>query len=521
MRVALEHAQLPVPGDRRHLDHVQPALEEARNRLVPQIVETQPLDASTAPRPLFAGQSHAVVAGSGDLTGQPVTTACRISFNRVAERHHLVFEAGWSVPIAFVEALAHHHDLSMLAAIMTNISKPRKSSLATLGEYWLETVSNSPNLYIAWYDERTRQVRRRTTRTAILQEAERKLAHFVTVNGKLRDAGTDEVLLSQLLIRYYEQHAKHLASADEAFRSCGFWLYHFDDIPVSDITADAQDNFQRWMIEEKGWSVGYANRVISVGRAAFRRAYKRGEIKMPPFIFDIDSAKYGKKRQRTRRLSIDELARLIDAIPERTPHIRLFVLLMVNTLSRPEAIFELHHSQLDFYDGLIHLNPEGREQTKKHRPIVPMTETIKPWLREVPEGHYCVEWAGRRITTVEGTWRNLRDWGNLDKQVIPYTLRHTMATALRRAGVPPLEISAMLGHTVPEWKTTAIYAAYDPSYLQEARQAIDAFMLDLQKRCETPVVHREDGHLLSSCFQAHRDTLVRRQRDKGENVQAG
>jgi integrase len=408
----------------------------------------------------------------------------------------------------------------MLLGVMTKLSKTRKNALAILGEYWLENVKGSPNIYIAWYDERTRQVRRRTTRTNVLQEAEVELARFVSVNSEMRQVDTDEVFLSQILIRYYEQHARHLPSASEAFRSCGLWLDHFEDVPISEITADAQDDFQSWMIEEKGWSVGYANRVISVGRAALRRSYKRGEIKTPPFIFDIDAKKYGRNRRRTRRLSIDEMARLIDAIPQRTPHVRMFVLLMLNTLSRPEAIFELHHSQIDFYDGLIFLNPDGREQTKKYRPVVPMTETIKPWLKEVPEGHHCVEWAGRAIKTIDPTWWRIRDAANLDNQVVIYTLRHTMATVLRRAGVPMDEIGGFLGHTQQDHRTTEIYAPFAPEYLQRARSAIDAYMEDLQKRCASPVLHPQDCALLSSCFQATEREEQRRRRAQRQKNKA-
>ena len=48
--------------------------------------------------------------------------------------------------------------------------------------------------------------------------------------------------------------------------------------------------------------------------------------------------------------------------------------------------------------------------------------------------------------------------------MIPYTIRHTMATELRKRGVPPWEVSGMLGHR-SEHKTTEIYAHYAPDYL--------------------------------------------------------
>ena len=51
-----------------------------------------------------------------------------------------------------------------------------------------------------------------------------------------------------------------------------------------------------------------------------------------------------------------------------------------NTLARPEAILELKLFQVNLDDRLITLNPPGREQTKKRRPTLPITDTLFPWL---------------------------------------------------------------------------------------------------------------------------------------------
>ncbi|HBT67099.1 MAG TPA: hypothetical protein DEB63_01295 [Agrobacterium sp.] len=53
------------------------------------------------------------------------------------------------------------------------------------------------------------------------------------------------------------------------------------------------------------------------------------------------------------------------------------------------------------------------------------------------------------------------------------SLRHTMATELRRRGVSAWEIEGLLGHRRPS--TTEKYAHYAPDYLSAGRMAIDAY----------------------------------------------
>ena len=62
------------------------------------------------------------------------------------------------------------------------------------------------------------------------------------------------------------------------------------------------------------------------------------------------------------------MAALLDAT--QADHLYMFVMLALNTLSRPGALLELRREQCSLVDRLIFLNPEGREQTRKFRPVV-------------------------------------------------------------------------------------------------------------------------------------------------------
>jgi hypothetical protein len=61
----------------------------------------------------------------------------------------------------------------------------------------------------------------------------------------------------------------------------------------------------------------------------------------------------------------------------------------------------------------------------------------------------------------------------LPENVVPKTIRHTIATQLRSRGVPMDQISGLLGH-VGEHRITAGYAKYDPNRLPEAKQQLSA-----------------------------------------------
>ena len=82
-------------------------------------------------------------------------------------------------------------------------------------------------------------------------------------------------------------------------------------------------------------------------------------------------------------------------------------------------------------------------------------------------------------------FRKLRARAGLSKDVVPYTIRHTMATELCKRGVAPWEVSGMLGHK--SGGTTERYAKYDPDYLSKAARVIDGYFQELQPMVNRPL----------------------------------
>jgi integrase len=280
--------------------------------------------------------------------------------------------------------------------------------------------------------------------------------------------------LEMVLVRYYQQHAALLPSAEMARIALAYWSDFFAGATVSEVTAQRQREFVVWLRESGPKSDGYIKRILTVGKSALMRAYKEGEIASAPFILPgTDSP------ARDFELSPDQSRALWAAA--RLPHERMYLALAYGTLARPEAILGLDWSFVDMERRMIDQNPPGRRQTKKYRPVVPVCDWLAPWLAEGGSGP-IVAWRGQPIASFKTAWRSLRRRADLPEAYVPKTIRHTMATALRAADVPEAEIQGMLGHKAYGGKTE-VYAHFRPNHLGKAAVAISTYMAALRVSC--------------------------------------
>ena len=319
-----------------------------------------------------------------------------------------------------------------------------------IGEYWLSQHRTSPYWHRTWFDRRSRQTRRVSLGTDDFEEAHLKLAEWVVRHEVLKEEAEMDVDVTSILHRYLEHQAKGAASAPAARIASRYWLDHFRGATVADLNGNAIDDFISWL-RKQGHSTGYINRTLATGRAALNRAHKKREIRSVPYI---QSA--GETPTRQRVLSLEEVGALFDAA--QSEHVFMFLMVAFNTLARPGAVLDLTRFQVDFDERTIDLNPTGRRQTKKYRPIVPITDTLLPWLRAARTDH-VVSYYGRRVANIKTAFRKTRERAGLDKDVIPYTIRHTMATELRARGISLEDLAGQLGHKRPGFGTTERYAS--------------------------------------------------------------
>lgn len=342
-----------------------------------------------------------------------------------------------------------------------------------IGDFWLSQRAGSQHWCRTWFDAGTRQTKRASLGTGDFQEAKLKLWEWFAKHGRVPQQQPQEAPLDLVLVRYYQQHAHALPSAEMARIALRYWSDFFGACAVSDVTAARQREFIAAMRAE-GKSEGYIKRILTVGKSALNRAYREGEIAAVPFILPGQDGP-----ARDRVLSLAESSALW--LASEMPHERMMLALLYCTLARPEAALGLRREFVDFDRRLLVQNPPGRRQTRKVRPTVPVCDFLLPWLEAAPAGP-LVAWHGKPIASFKTAWRKLRARAYLPPEIVPKTIRHTMATELRAADVPEAEIQGMLGHRAYGGKTE-VYAKYRPDYLGHAVRAIDAYMGRVRASC--------------------------------------
>jgi integrase len=349
-----------------------------------------------------------------------------------------------------------------------------------IGDYWLSKRPGSDAWCRTWFDASTRQTRRTSLGTSDFQEGQLKLAEWFARYGKVGKQPAAEATLGNVLVRYWEQHARDIPSKEFAQIALGYWTEFFGPVTVSEVTAARQRQFIEWMRGRRvpPLSDGYIKRVLSVGKAAMSRAYREGEIEAVPYILTMTDPP-----PQDVVLSLADSAALW--LAAELPHERMMLALLYGTLARPEAALDLRKEFMDFDRRLLSQNPPGRKQTKKYRPVVPVCDFLLPWLEAAPSGP-LVQWRGKGIGSFKTAFRKMRMRAWLPKHVVPKTIRHTMAVELRAANVPEAEIQGFLGHRAYSGKTE-VYAKYRPDYLGQAVAAIDGYMARLRASCVCPV----------------------------------
>lgn len=174
---------------------------------------------------------------------------------------------------------------------------------------------------------------------------------------------------------------------------------------------------------------------------------------------------------RDRYLTKDEAKQLMDGCAQ--PHVRLFVLLALQTAGRRSAVLGLTWDRVDFERGRINLTVVG-ETNRKRRATVPISDQLLPELlaaKEAAQTPYVVEYAGSRVLNIKrGFAAAVRRAGLAD--LTPHDLRHTAAVWMAEDGVSFEEIAQYLGHSSSR-VTFAVYARFSPTHLRRAAKSLE------------------------------------------------
>lgn len=177
-----------------------------------------------------------------------------------------------------------------------------------------------------------------------------------------------------------------------------------------------------------------------------------------------------------RVLGRDEVAKLLDRIPARTPlelRDRALFELAYSSGLRAEEIVSADLGDIDFDAETIRVTGKGRKTR-----VMPIGEPAQRALRRyleaarhalkaaAPERALFLSRRGRRLSASD-VRRRLEKWvreAAVSGRISPHTLRHSFATHLLEGGADLRSIQELLGHS--SVSTTQIYTRVEPSRLQ-------------------------------------------------------
>lgn len=156
----------------------------------------------------------------------------------------------------------------------------------------------------------------------------------------------------------------------------------------------------------------------------------------------------------------------------KAPHARLYVLLGLYTMARPSAILELTWDRVDLARRLIDLNPSGRKQTSKRRPVVKMNDELHEAMDEAfaaGQIAHVIERGGKPIENIKKAFQAASERSGI--HVTPYMLRHTGAVWAAEEGISMSALAQYMGHD-DDSTTQRHYARYSPDYLVSVANAV-------------------------------------------------
>ena len=351
-------------------------------------------------------------------------------------------------------------------------------------------LNRSGVLEMRWSEPGQHRSRSRSTGTRDYSIAEKVLANFISRDGPqvARASCARPMLVTEAMGNpekdsaptdsYWHEHVLRVVNGIDTQRYAIRKLdMHFGSMAIKDIRPRDVTNY---IDKRRKGVIGHPSRDGTIAReltvlsAAIKHQLRAKRISAddaPMIILPQGS------EAKDRWLTAAEADRLLDAARQasapcdRLPRIYRFVVLALTTASRKTALLELRKDQIDMDRGMIRLNPQGRKQTKKKRPLVPVSSDLMPILRRImneARGEYVLDHPGE----IRSAFASAVKRAGLE-DVTPHTLRHTWATWAAQSGEVSLhEIAAVLGDT---------YATVERNYLhhcpEHLRRAVNVVRL--------------------------------------------
>lgn len=369
----------------------------------------------------------------------------------------------------------------------------------TVGEFWLDKRRDgkSPNIWqIATYSAKSRSVIYRSTKCRSIEDAKPILHAYVERERARKPQSPQDARVLPHLILYYQEHGINNVNSAQSATSMRAWIGFFmqdelgPDVTFAQVNPQVGARFVTWRSGAHSFNVPWQGReypLTSPGikgesiqrniedfRVALNHAAKRSRVPYTPRIESVKTE--SRSLPRDIRLTLPQLGAMVGfarAHPNDDPTMPAdvqtlrWLLIMIATACRPNAALAFDPALQD-RGTLLDLQPPAWRRTKKRNPTVPCIAPLRPILDD---------WRSAPHKTVKSrrtAFRTMRDALGLPIDVVPKTIRHTIATEMRARRVPGPEVSGILGHVATDGmaRTSSVYAKYDPDYLGMAREVL-------------------------------------------------
>jgi integrase len=260
---------------------------------------------------------------------------------------------------------------------------------------------------------------------------------------------------------------------------------------LSDITSEVIEDFKEKRLSA-GVRTATVNRDLAVLRRMMKLAARKRFINESPFP-DVEFLEERKQRRHPHILTFEEEDRLLGTA---VPHIRALTVLILETgmRSRREAL-SLLWRDVDFANDLICVRESKTRAVDRTIPISGRCKIeLLRWRGLLgPEFSSYVfpnmRTPSKPLSDVRRSWEKALEDAGIEYFWI-YDLRHTLASRLTQAGVSPIFVAQIIGHS-------------SPSILSTYARAIDEFKRDAIHKLENlrgeQVSRRKD---FRSCLKA-------------------
>lgn len=251
---------------------------------------------------------------------------------------------------------------------------------------------------------------------------------------------------------------------------------HFGARRVRDITHADVERFQRERLRTPTKhgaerAIASVNRELETLRAVLNFAKRQGWISRTPFEGGAPLISRASEAQRERILTREEEGRLLAACTGRRDHLRALLVCALDTGMRRGEMFKLRWLDVDLAAGVIRVRATTTKTMKPR--TVGVTARLRAELQALKDASGAD--AGGLVFGLTNNCK--KSFAGACKEagvagVRFHDLRHSAITRMIEAGMPPMQVMRISGHT--QAATFARYVNVDEQAAQRAAGLLDA-----------------------------------------------